>query len=289
MKPASFVIEKRETMASLKRLMAACVIMLGAAGTAAAQVSSAEAEQIRVRQQIATFENVLQQAVLHGADNVYAQFRSVFQDRPRLGAQPRAIGFTVPGWGPLFVVDVPMMQMPILYEVAIREQEYRNALMQIQRLQTQALNMRPGPERDQVLEMADRLQQQLGTGALRPESRRSGPNGATLIPAVPVGVPGGVPGAIEQKPGDDPETVYSRAVKDALIDAMLENSQALGIGPDEWLTIMAMARETNNAAPGASVDSSKGTIRIKGSVLAAYRAGTVTKEEAHKQVEIKEQ
>jgi len=52
---------------------------------------------------------------------------------------------------------------------------------------------------------------------------------------------------------------------------------------------MAMARETNNAAPGASVDSSKGTIRIKGSVLALYRAGSITKAEARKQVEIKEQ
>ena len=52
---------------------------------------------------------------------------------------------------------------------------------------------------------------------------------------------------------------------------------------------MAQAREANNADPGATVDSSKGIIRVKGSVLTAYRAGTITKEEARKQVEEQEQ
>jgi len=281
-------MEKRETMAALKRSMAAGAFVLAVAGTAAAQVSKTEAEQIHVRQQIATFENVLQQAVLHGADNVYAKFRSVFQDKPRLGAPPRAIGFTLPGSGVVFLVDVPLIQLPILWEVQLKDQEYRNALMQIQRLQSQALGMRPGPERDQIVLLADRLEQQLSAGVLRPESARGGPNSTTLVPAGPA-VPVGVPGAIELKPADDPETVYSREVKEALVDAMLTNSLGLSIGSEEWLTIMAMARETNNAAPGASVDSSKGTIRVKGSVLAAYRAGTITKEEARKQVEFQEQ
>jgi len=286
MKSTNSVIEKRETMATLKRFMAAGVMVLGVAGTAAAQVSKAETEQIHLRQQIASMEILLQQAVVHGADLVYAQFRSVFQNPPRLGSQPRVSGYMLQGYGMVFTVDVPLIQMPLAYEVLMRQQEYNNALMQLQRLRTQSLQMRPGPERDQVLEMADRLEQQLSGGTLRPESRGTGPNGATLVPAVPVGVPGAV---IDQKPADDPEAVYSREVKEAFIDAMLTNSQGLNIGPDEWLTVAATSRESNNAAPGAAVESSKGTIRVKGSVLAAYRAGTITKEEARKQIEIKEQ
>ena len=281
MKPMHSVTEKRTTMATLKSCMTAVVLVIGAAGTAMAQVSPAEAELIHQRQQIATMETVLQQAVLHGADNVYAQFRSVFQDRPRLGSQPQVSGFTLPNYGIVFTVDVPMIQLPILYEVLVREQEYRNALLNLQRMQAQLATLPPGRERDQLQDAISRYEQRLGTGSL-PEGGRIGPNGAPLVAA-------GITGPVQPKEVDDPETVYSREVKASLIDAMLTNSHGLSIGPDEWLTIRAMARETNNAAPGQSVDSSRGIIRVKGSVLAAFRAGTITKEEARKQVEVLEQ
>jgi len=278
-------MEKRETMATLKTLITASLMVLGVAGTAMAQVTPAEAELIHQRQQIATMENVLQQAVLHGADNVYAQFRSVFQDRPRLGSQPRASGFTIPGYGTVFLVDVPTMQLPLLWELVARDAEYQRSLLQLQQMRTRWSSMSPGRERDQLLENISRIENQLGMGNSRgSEAGRLGPNG---VPAVPAGIPGGV--VIEQKDADDPETVYSREVKTSLMDAMLNSNQGLRIGPDEWLTVMAMARETNNAAPGQSVDSSRGIIRVKGSVLAAYRAGTITQEEARKQVEVLEQ
>jgi hypothetical protein len=278
-------MEKRETMATFKTLITAGLMVLGVTGTAMAQVSAAELELIHQRQQIATMENVLQQAVLHGADNVYAQFRSVFQDRPRLGSQPRASGFTIPGYGTVFLVDVPTMQLPLLWELVARDAEYQRSLLQLQGMRTRWSSMSPGRERDQLLENISRIENQLGMGNSRgSEAGRNGPNG---VPAVPAGIPGGV--VIEQKDADDPETVYSREVKTSLMDAMLNSTQGLRIGPDEWLTVMAMARETNNAAPGQSVDSSRGIIRVKGSVLAAYRAGTITQEEARKQVEVLEQ
>jgi hypothetical protein len=283
MKPTNAVMEERETMATLKRFMVAGVMVLGAAGTTAAQViSPAETEQIHQRQQIATMETVLQQAIVHGADLVYAQFRSVFQDRLRLGSPPRASGYLLPGYGMVFNVDVPLIQLPILWDVLVRDAEYRNGLAQLQRMRQQWTTMPPGRERDQLMEQINRGEQQLGLGNVR-DGARIGPNG---VPAVPAG---GVGGFVPLKDADDPETVYSREVKEALIDAMLTNSQGLRVGPDEWLTVTAMARETNNAAPGQSVDSSRGIIRVKGSVLSAYRAGTITKEEARKQVEILEQ
>ena len=277
-------MEERETMATLKRLTTAGVMVFCVASSAMAQITPAEAERIHQRQQVATMEAVLQQAIVHGADLVYAQFRSVFQDRPRLGSQPRAVGFMVPNSGPVFFVDVPMIQLPILWEVLARDQEYRNALAQLQRMRTQWSSMSPGRERDELLAAINRSEQRLGIGTM-PESGRVGPNG---VPAIQTGVPGAV-GAVELKDADDPESVYSREVKEALIEAMLTSSQLLNVGPDEWLTVTAIARETNNGAPGQSVDSSRGIIRVKGSVLAAFRAGTITKEEARKQVEIREQ
>ena len=38
---------------------------------------------------------------------------------------------------------------------------------------------------------------------------------------------------------DNPAEGYTREVKAALIDAMIENSGPLGLGPDEWLTVAA--------------------------------------------------
>lgn len=283
MKFKKVAMEKRETMATFKRFMAAGVMVLGAVGSAMAQVSPVEAEQIHQRQQIAQMEGVLQLAVVHGADLMYAKFRNIFPDRPRLGSQPRVIGFTLPGHGTVFTVDVPMVQLPLLWEVFVRDAEYQNALMQLQQMRRQWSSMSPGRERDQLLEAINRGERELGMGALPgTEDRRNGPNG---VPAVRAGIAG----VVIEKDADDPTAVYSREVKEALIDAMLTTSQGLNIAADEWLTIMAMARETNGSAPGASVDTSKGTIRVKGSVLSAYRAGTITKEEARKQVEIRQQ
>ena len=271
-------------MATLKRFMVAGVLVLGFAGTAMAQISAAEAEQIHARQQIAQMEGVLQQAIQHGADLVYAQLRAVLPDPPRLGSQPRVSGFKLPGYGIVFNIDVPMIQLPILYEVLLREREYRDALAQLQAMRNQWSSMSPGRERDQKLDAINRFERQLGMGEL-PQGGRSGPNSRSL--AVPAGINGA--GGGDRKATEDPQYVYSHEVKTALIEAMLTHSQGLNVGPDEWLTLMAQAREANNADPGATVDSSKGIIRVKGSVLTAYRAGTITKEEARKQVEEQEQ
>jgi hypothetical protein len=278
LKLQNVVTEERETMATLKRFVAAGVMVLGAAGAAGAQVSQAEAAQIHLRQQMATMETVLQQAIRHGADNVYAQFRSIIQDKPRLGPS-RVSGFTLPGYGPVFHVDVPMIQMPILFEVMLRDAQFRSAVGSLQQMQDQWSRMPPGRERDQMMEAIIRLRQDLDAGNLRaPEPRGRSP----LVPA-------GLALPIE-KQDQDPESAYTREVKNALIDAMLTNSAGLTIGPDEWLTIVARDAVANDPQnPGASVDSSKFVMRVKGSVLSAFQSKSINKEEARKMVEETEQ
>jgi hypothetical protein len=282
MKPTKRVMEVRETMATLKRVVAAGVVVLSAASASVAQVSQAEADQIHLRQQIATMEIILQQAISHGAENVYAQFRSVLPDRPRLGPS-RVGGFTIPKYGPVFTVDVPMIQLPILWEVMVRDAQYRSATMELQRMKNQAAGMAAGPERDRLSQAIFQLEQQLGVGNLRgTEVGRGGPNAPSLVPAGLAGV--------TEKVVEDPESAYTREVKAALIDAMLLNSQGLTIGSDEWLTIVARdAVGSNPQAPGDSVDSSKWLIRVKGSVIAAFQSKTISKDEARKLVEIEEQ
>ena len=259
-------MEVRTTMATLKRIIAACVMVLGAAGAAAAQVSASETERIHLRQQMATMELLLQQAVVHGADMLYAQISKVIPDRPRFSDRPRASGIMLPNYGAVFTVDVPEFQVPVLYEVLVREAQLRNATGELQRMRAQFNGTPPGLQRDRLAGAISQLEQQLG---LRPEG-----------PLVPVGLR-----SFEQKDVEDPVTAYSREVKTALIETMLNSSQ-LTIGDDEWLTIVARSGVTSNQqSPGDSVESSKGILRVKGSVLAAFRAKTITKEEALKQVE----
>jgi hypothetical protein len=87
----------------------------------------------------------------------------------------------------------------------------------------------------------------------------------------------------------DPNAAYTREVKTALIDAMLENSGGLTIGADEWLTVAARDGEPGNRlVPGDAYDQTTAVLRVKGSDLAAYRAGRLTLDEARKKVEARE-
>ena len=274
----------RETMVTFNRFVVTAVIVLaGSVGIASAQARLDGSDQIRAKQQMATMEAVLRQAVVSGAQNVITQLRNVVRDSPRLGT-PKASGVRLDGYGLVFHVEVPEFVLPMLWDVLVREAQYRSAAMQVQQLRAQVSSMPPGPERNRALEMIFQLEQGLG-GNLRPEGGRNTPGGPALIPA-------GAPGKASSEPSvvDDPESAYTREVKTALIDAMLTNSQGLGVGADEWLTVIAIDGVPNNPQfPGDAIDASTWVMRVKGSALAAFRTGTLSKEEALKQVEVREQ
>jgi hypothetical protein len=82
--------------------------------------------------------------------------------------------------------------------------------------------------------------------------------------------------------------VYTSEVKAALIDAMLDHSQALGIGPDEWLTVAARDSESSGIGRDDSYDAMTILLRIKGSDLMALHGGRISRDEARKRVEAKE-
>jgi hypothetical protein len=81
---------------------------------------------------------------------------------------------------------------------------------------------------------------------------------------------------------------YSKAVNDALIDAMLDNSGALPLKDTEWLTIAAI--DGVGPTPGA-VNSPFGLttyLSIKGSDLTQLRQGKLSREDARKLVVLKQ-
>lgn len=291
--------EVRRTMVTLRTLIVAGALVLIGYATAAAQgAPGGDAEQarlqadlIRSRQAIFTMEAVLQRAVLSGAEMVMAQVRTVMPTgRPWLANTPRVGGVRLAGYGVLFTVQVPDLDLPILWDLVVRPNQNRdaNVAMMVQQMKTQLQSMAPGPARPQLLDQVYQLEMQLASGAARGERR-----GITAASITPQGVERQTDTVdpkekVDPRVVEDPEGEYTRQVKAALIEAMLVNSQPLSIPPDEYLAVVA-TDDVPIRVPGDSIDATTWVMRVKGSVLAAFRAGTITKDEAQKQVEVTEQ
>jgi hypothetical protein len=76
-------------------------------------------------------------------------------------------------------------------------------------------------------------------------------------------------------------------VKLALIDAMLDHSKNLELSLNEWLTIAARGSEAG-LLPNEIFQPSTVILRVKGSDLADYLAGRLTKDEARRKVEVRQ-
>jgi hypothetical protein len=81
----------------------------------------------------------------------------------------------------------------------------------------------------------------------------------------------------------DPNQFYRDTVKHKLVDAMLDYSKALDIGAGEWLSVVARGEE--DPLKNGLYDESKALIlRIKGSDLASFYIGKISRDEARKLV-----
>ena len=80
---------------------------------------------------------------------------------------------------------------------------------------------------------------------------------------------------------------YRSAVKTALIDAMLDNSKTLELRPEEWLTVAARGSEAG-LLPHEIYQLTTTVLRVKGSDLADFLAGRMTKDEARLKVEVRQ-
>lgn len=80
---------------------------------------------------------------------------------------------------------------------------------------------------------------------------------------------------------------WRATVRLALIDSMLDSSKNLELQPDEWLTIAARGSEAD-LLPNEIMNLRTTLLRVKGSDLADFLAGRLTKEQARQKVEVRE-
>jgi len=244
-------------------VMTAAAVALWASAAGAQVLKTAEVEQIRQRQRISLMEGVLERAVANGADNLLRQVKHVMPDVPMLTGAPEVRGFRLDGYGVFFDVEVPALRLPLAW--TLRYVVDGNRL---------AVNAALAQIRAMVLEQPAQERERLETIVRQMEERN--------LPQAPAS-------QVDPAVVRDPNEAYTRAVKEALIDAMLESSGPLNLGPEEWLTVAARDNVPNDPlVPGDSTDLQTVIFKVKGSDLLAFKAGQITLEQARTRVKAEE-
>jgi hypothetical protein len=130
---------------------------------------------------------------------------------------------------------------------------------------------------------------------------RTGNQGSPSNPAVAAGMlapdgpgvgAGAAAGVAPPNPNkawaQDPNRAYTEAVTRALVDAIIDYSTPMALGPEQWLTVAARDNEGRDTlAPQDPLEEIVTWIyRIKGADLIAYRAGKIDRDEARRRVQV---
>jgi hypothetical protein len=258
---------------------------------AAVPVGAQNAQQIRgQRYQIGVMESVLEQAVEHGVDNTRERMQKAMpQAELLLATRTRVRGFRQEGYGVFFDVEVPTLDTSLPWSLTVLDQNGLGLDSALNSLR-EVVQKSGDTNLDQALR---RIELQLGPVTVQSaltQLAQQGARNAVGSAAVATGDTRPV-----QAPPVTNVDAYLREVhdsmrkevSDALIDAMLDHSSGLDIGPDEWLHIAAKRSEDRPRL--GSVDTNADTIhiRVQGADLTEFLARKITREEAIKRVEVK--
>ena len=232
-------------------VLAAAMMMAAPAAAGAQTPIRTTADQQQRQEKINIMEGTLTSSVGAAARRVAKDVKSIDSTAILFAGQARAKGFMLEGHGVFFYVEVPTLDLNVMITV----QQFERSAQQ----RAEAQQQQPA---------AGDAQQ---VNSLRPDA-----------PAQPL------PTAVESLANLAAEGQKWRAtVRLALIDAMLDNSKNLELKPDEWLTIAARGSETD-LMPNEILNLTTTVLRVKGSDLADFLAGKLTKEEARLKVEVRE-
>jgi len=256
-----------------------------------AQVSQGEADQVRARQKVSLMESVLESAVANGADSLMRAVRAVMPpDALMLTGAPSARGFLLQGYGLFFDVEVPAFRRTIAW--TLRQMVDDNGLgapAAVNQLKAYIATVQDPRQRAALERALRRLELQVGpVGPVQQPDASARSGGATPV-STQVALPAAPTPPVDPALIDDPNAAYTREVSAAIIDAMIENSGPLPVGDNEWLTVAARDNiRPDRLVPGDTSNISSIVFRIKGSDLAAFRAGRMTLDEARQHVEVKQ-
>ena len=278
-------------MKSIALVIAGAVIMNAGAAYAQTRQSAADQKQKQARYEIAQMERVLEGAVEHGVANIRDRLQALGPTELLISDNARARGFRLDGYGVFFDVVVPSLDTTVLWSIRTLDQNLLGLQSALRELETHVKQ-----SGDVNLEQAlRRIELQVDPLLVA----RSATSPTPVAGATPVGsgtrnVNGSVTAAtadVSQQAADpilaNPNEVYRAEVTKALMEALLDHSSSLGIGPTEWLTIAARRNDERPRLAPADTDAQTFFIRLRGSDLAAFLARQIMREEALQRIEVR--
>jgi hypothetical protein len=260
-----------------------CLPVLFAAATAAGQPAGPGSqgppgrglsEKDRLRLQIAAMEGVLSSAVtqLH-----IGALESVMPGVFTFEGGARARGFRLEGYGFFFDVELPALPRTVAWSLQMLGVpiEIDADIAQLQR-QVQAVS--DARLRQQFEQTIRNIQGKVTRVSARPDGTES-----SVMVAQRQGAPRAA--GVEIK-NEDPFKSYLGNLSNSLAEVLVTYGDTIQLGSDDWLTVAAREMQPR-LMPGGPVETAI-TLRIKGSDLAALKAGRISHADAMKRVEIKE-
>jgi hypothetical protein len=231
-------------------------------------------------------ERMLEGAVEHGATLVRDHFKAAVQAQSFVPENPENAhvrGFRLAGYGVFFDIEVPPMQGTFL--LTLRNLDQNDLGLQSA---LKALKEHIDAAGDANLEQAlRRLELQVGPAVTVASSAGAAP--AAKSPRLATGAAA----MAADDPGSpdpilaDPEGAYRNEIQQQIMEAMLQYSVPLGIGPDDWLTVAARRHDERPLLAPADSDARTVIIKIRGGDLTAFQARQITKEEALKRMDVR--
>jgi hypothetical protein len=269
------------------RYVLAAVTALAVVAPVLAQTQSAADKR---RYDMKVMEGALVGAVRHGAEVLGAQLKPFNPNLVLLTGNARARGFLLDGYGAFFDVEIPALRESVAWSIRTMAMEPDPFLAQwVANLRRIASSVQDPAARARLDQNIAEMEAQLHPAAEPPAAPRAQQGPARRVSSANVAQDEPQTPAAPSLPAmvKDPNALYTETVKNALIDAMLDYSGPMGVGPDEWLTVAARDAE-GPLNPNEPYDAVTIVLRIKGSDLAAFRAERITREEARKRVEVRE-
>jgi hypothetical protein len=236
------------------------------------------------RYQIGQMERLLEGAVEHGVTIIRDHLHTLAQVQPDtlVSDNAHARGFRLEGYGIFFDVVVPSFETS--WTVALRTLDQTDLGLEsaIRRLQSH-IQTSGDPDLAQALK---RVELQVNPSIVARSSAPAVPDARTVT-ASAASVAADPPPAADDPILADPNEAYRTEVTQALKDAMLSHSSSLGIAPTEWLTVAAKGNDDRPRLAPADSDARTRMLRLRGSDLAEFLAGRITREEALQRIEVR--
>jgi hypothetical protein len=307
-------------MGSTRSIAVVAVLVVMLAGVGEAQTPAApptpppavarQMDHANLRRHIYTMEGALARAVAYGAQRLNREIRNVMPEVMALSGEPQARGVYLEGYGIYFDVAVPVLNQVMMWSLRTMMGPDEGVISALSKLKSYVQMEKNPATRDSMQAMISRLELQLGTlssvgsDQITPLDRSNVGRDVGAMVVLPdaskpdaagnAAAAGTAPARVlDKKYFQDPNAInraYTEAVQNALIDTIVDYAVPTSIKPHELLTIAArdnMQRDTL-APPDPYEEVITLLLSIKGSDLAAFRAGQIDAAEVRRRVQIRE-